>query len=161
MKGTIMGLSPSRGLPGWGTFLVLLALVALTGCGGSTSTVKGKVSYNGKLLKGGNVTFISTTSGKPSVSAPIMEDGTYLATGVPTGKVKICVETLSLNPAGKRTFPNYKPPGGQKAPGGLASSPEDMSKRYVEIPSAYSDADKTTLTCEVKGGTTEHNIELK
>jgi hypothetical protein len=159
MKGSIMGLSPSRVVSGWGTFLVLLALVALTGCGSSTATVKGKVSYNGKLLKGGNITFISTTSGKPSVSTTISEDGTYVAT-VPTGKVKICVDTQSLK-APMRSFPKYTPPSGQKAPRGLDSPAEDMSKRYVEIPLDYADADKTTLTCEVKGPTMEHNIEMK
>ncbi len=59
----------------WGALLVLLVPLGMSGCGG-TGSVSGKVSYKGQLLKGGNVTFISS-EGKPTVSASIQEDGSY------------------------------------------------------------------------------------
>src|SRR5262249_31093571 len=153
-------LYPSWRLGRWGTFLVLLPLLGLIGCGTRTATVSGKVDYNGKLLKGGDVTFVSTT-GKPSRSTRIKEDGTYTISDVPVGKVKICVDTQSLNPGGKIRAPKYKPPPGQTAPGGLGSdNTEDMAKRFMPIPQQYSNPDKTDLTFEVKSGSNEHDIHL-
>src|SRR5436309_829807 len=69
-----MGFSPLRALVGGGTLLVLLAVAA--GCGSGVGSVSGKVFYQGKLVKGGNVTFVST-EGKPSKSTSINEDGSY------------------------------------------------------------------------------------
>src|SRR5688572_10066181 len=104
--------------PKWlGTFLVLLSSLLANGCGRSSAKVSGQVFYNGELLKGGNVTFVST-EGKPSVSTHINEDGTYTLERAPTGKVKICVETESLNPK-KTKAKQYSAPEGQKAPEGL------------------------------------------
>ena len=59
-----MSWPPLRELGRWGTFLVLLVLVGVSGCG-STGSVSGKVSYKGTPLKGGTVTFLSSES-KPS-----------------------------------------------------------------------------------------------
>jgi len=139
------------------TFLVLLVALGLSGCGAS-GTVSGKVSYNGKNLKGGTVTFISS-QGKASASTNINEDGTYTIDNVPAGDVKVCVDTSMLNPAGKSTH-HYSAPPGQKPPEGLEDS-TDTSKRYVEIPKDYAFQEKTTLTLTVKGGKQTHDIELK
>jgi hypothetical protein len=159
MKGTIMRLWSARGFRTWGTIPVLLVLIGLSGCGSSTATVSGKVSYKGNPLKGGNITFASA-EGKPSVSTSIDENGTYTCKA-PTGKVKVSVETASLKPAmagGKA--PKYSPPAGQTSPY-QSGDTSDLSKRYTEIPETYSDPEKSGLSYEIKGGSQTIDIELK
>jgi hypothetical protein len=84
------------------------ASLGLAGCGSSSGIVTGKVTYNNRPLKGGNVTFVGANG---SASARINEDGTYTIDKVPTGEAKIAVETSSLRP---RRVPNYKVKGGQQ-----------------------------------------------
>jgi len=151
-----MGLPPSRGR--WGICLALLALVGLSGCGGSTTTVKGKVYLDDKPLKGGNVTFTSV-AGKGGDSSAIEEDGSYTIRRVPTGKVKIAVDTSSLNPAGRTEARKYEPPPGQKSPYGQSQG-SDTAARYMPIPENYKDPEKSGLEFEVKGGSQTHDIKL-
>jgi hypothetical protein len=159
-KDLLMGLSPSRGLQRLALFLILVGSLGLSGCGKGTATVSGKVSYTGKLLKGGNVTFVSTDGG-PTRTSSIKEDGTYTLTDVPVGTVKVCVETQSLNPVGKPKTMKYSPPPGMQAPEGFGGGGSaDSSKRYMFIPERFSDPEKTDVTYEVKPGTQEYNIDL-
>jgi hypothetical protein len=142
-------------------FLALPAALVLSGCGG-TGGVSGKVSYKGVPLKGGNVSFLSS-DGKGTVSTSINEDGSYSLPRVPTGAVTICVETQSLNPAGKIRAPRYSPPPGQKAPEGLmaVSNSAPPAKRYMWIPPQYADPTKSGLTYTVVGGSQIKDIELQ
>jgi hypothetical protein len=133
----------------------------LAGCSGGKGTVSGKVSYNGTMLKGGNIVFLSTV-GKPSISCTINEDGSYTAEGVTAGPVKILVETASLkSPPPNAAAKKYEPPPGQKLPEGYQTGMTDNSKRYVEIPEKYNDPDKTDQLYTVTSGKQEKNIELK
>jgi hypothetical protein len=142
---------------------MLLGFVALgaTGCSDPRSaTVSGKVSYKGTMLKGGNVTFLST-EGKGTASTQIGEDGNYTLEKAPVGAVKICVETQSLNPKGRVRTPKYAPPPGMEAPGGYTPpDPTKDAKRYVPIPDKYAEADTTTLTYTVIKGPQTKDIEL-
>ena len=167
-------LSPHRRFVLVGLRLAFLLLVAgLGGCSQSPGTISGKVTYQGKELKGGNVSFVSAENG-PSFSAAIGEDGTYKAQNVRAGKYKLCVETASLKPpqgainsgAGKKG-PNIELSPGTKLPEGYTpSSPGEARavenlKRYVPIPDSYSKPETTDLTCTVTGGDQTQNIELK
>ena len=150
-----MGLSQSRGLGRWGALLALLVPLGASGC--SPGTVTGTVSYNGKMLRGGNVTFIST-AGKRSATASIQEDGTYRLDKVPPGEVTVCVETASLKPAEGATARHYKAPPGMQAPGGLDEDP--ASKHYTPIPEKYSKPEESGITYTVKGGSQTFDIKL-
>lgn len=74
-----------------GTCLVLMLCV---GCGG-TGELSGNVSYKGKPLKGGAVTFVEKETGRsyPSMIGP---DGGYKIPQIPTGDYKVCVDTSFL-----------------------------------------------------------------
>ena len=73
---------------GAGRMLFLLLLAAVCGCG-STATVAGKVSYQGRPVVHGYVTFLSAD--KTARSAAIAPDGSYTIERVPPGVVKIGV----------------------------------------------------------------------
>lgn len=150
-----MGLFAARAPARWGTLLALLVPLATSGCGGS-GNVTGTVSYNGKLLRGGNVTFVSA-AGNRSVSASIQDDGTYTLTHVPAGPVTVCVETESQKQAAGAVR-HYKAPPGQQAPIGLEDTPE--SKHYTPIPEKFSKPEESGQSYTVKSGSQTYDIKL-
>jgi hypothetical protein len=160
-KGTTMRLSG-----GWGWKAVLLAgavvpVLGTAGCGGvSKATVTGKVSYNGKVLKGGYVTFIHANR---TVSGQINQDGTYTIEDIPTGAVKICVATSHLSTKNRTGPASYAPPKGAEAAGGDYTPPDRgaAARRYTEIPAKYEKEGTSDLTYTVEGGQTTYDIKLK
>src|SRR5262249_54572371 len=146
-KGTTMRSTFGRYLNRFLVMLLLAAAVGAAGCSsGGTGTITGKVYYLDVPLKGGNVTFVST-DGKRTISTSIKEDGTYTLERVPAGNVKICVETESMNPAGK-TRVTYSPPKDQSGVGynpGQQGGPDlqEMTRRYRQIPEKYKDPNST------------------
>jgi hypothetical protein len=149
----------------------LVAAIGVAGCGKGVGTVSGKVSYQGKALKGGSVTFVSAEGG-PSPGAQIKEDGTYTVPDVPGGKYKICVTTsflkpeqkFGLGPTGPKIDPKAPPPAADLPP--TASSPRAAVeahnlKRYVAIPDKYSKPEETDLEYTVTAGDQTHDIDLK
>jgi len=158
-----MRLSPRRGLRGW-MFLVLLAALCLSGCGPSTGSVTGIVTYNGSPLMGGTVTFIHTEKNQ-SLIAEIGEDGTYTIDKIPVGPVKIVVETKSLKPPqGGRpgsSIPDYKPPKDAPTSGFTPPDRSEKAKRYVAIPDSYASAETSGLTYTVTAGSQTFEIPLK
>jgi len=140
----------------------LLASIGAAGCRApATGSVSGKVYYNGKVLKGGYVSFLPA-EGQAAPPATIQEDGSYSVPKVLAGPVKICVDTSSLNPANRPAGSRYKPPPGQKPPSGFGEGgdPAELIKRYTWIPPKYSQPDMTTLTYTVTAGAQEHDIKL-
>jgi hypothetical protein len=144
------------------------------GCNKPSGSVSGKVTYNGKALKGGNVTFVGG-AGQPSGSASIKEDGTYFIPKLAAGPYKVVVETESLRPprairpkmgGGPPKGKGGLPEGVEAPPGYSASSPADAvaaknAKLYTHIPEKYSAADTTDLSYEIKGGEQKYDIDLK
>jgi hypothetical protein len=53
--------------------------------------VSGKVTYKGKPLPAGTITFAGADA--KAVSAPLAEDGTYAATKIEPGTYKIAIDT--------------------------------------------------------------------
>lgn len=154
---------------------LVAALCVLAGCSRPVGSVSGKVTYNGKNLKGGGVTFMNTEGGQ-SFAAGIAEDGTYSIPNIAGGTYKITVDTSSLKPAqggayGGASMPKgakgMGPPPGADVPEGYSpSSPAAAAaatnaKRYVEIPAKYADPNQTDLTFTFNGGSVTHDIELK
>lgn len=138
------------------------------------ASVSGKVSYNGKALKGGSVSFVSS-EGLPSDSGAIGEDGSYKVPNITSGKYKVCVDTSYLMAASSKGPPMVASPAiKSKAPpkdavvpeGYKPSSPADMAaaanaKKFVKIPSKYMDATQTDLSIDIKGGSQTYDIDLK
>lgn len=115
--------------------LFALLLVAVAGCGTSgpeMGDVKGTVTYKGKPLTTGTITFVPETDGLPTAFAEIQPDGTYVAktrdfgNGVPIGKHRVMIIAVKDH--------------GPEAP--------------VEaiLPVKYSSDSQSGLTAEVKAG---------
>ena len=151
-----------------GVLALLLAAGMTTGCS-RTGKVTGKVTFDGKQVLVGQVTFIGP-DGKTTDSAAI-EDGVYTLTKVPVGFWKITVDTSNFRP------PEGMPPGRgsdideSKMPKEMkdrmkekkAAGPdrmEEMRKKYVETPMVYASVETTTLTTTVKSGTQDYNIDM-
>jgi hypothetical protein len=141
---------------------VLFLLVTLAGCG-SSGTVSGKVTYKAKALTGGTVLF--TSPGKVTKSSPIGEDGSYTIANIPTGPVKIAVETTSAQ-AGKPPPASMQPPPGVNLPPEAAKSgvygARSTKKASAEkIPDRYENPETSGKTYTVKPGAQTHNIDLE
>jgi hypothetical protein len=139
---------------------VLAVGLASAGCSRS-GTVSGKVSYKGETLGGGSVLFFSP--GQKSVSATIGPDGSYTIAGIPSGEVKIAVETKSAQPTNEEGMARRGQPPKDAVPPG-AESPLYKSAgnkgKYVEIPDYLADPEKSELTLKVTGGDQHHDIEI-
>jgi hypothetical protein len=133
--------------------LVALVCWAISGCGGrTTATVTGTVTLDGKPVPAGTVSFFA--SDQDPVSVPISSDGTYTATDVPTGPVKVAVLTPlapSERVAGatqmKRRFGRGKP------------MPSTIN--VVSVPTKYSDPARSGLGLDVNAGSQPYDIKLK
>lgn len=137
----------------------LAALLAVAaGCGTAEpkrTTVSGTVTYKGQPVTGGTITFVAG----PGVSGGglIRGDGTFFASGVPVGKVKVAVQTSGLKTsAATPTAPAGTGDSANKA----GSVPDWVTKtggpttgvptKYVELPVDYESADSSGIEVTVE-----------
>jgi hypothetical protein len=150
----------------------LLLVLFLMGAGcAAKGTVSGKVTYQGKPLPGGMVTFV-TEQGGHAVSSDIGSDGSYTIEKIPPGPVKIGVRSND-SPDAPKSFGANPPPGkgikmgppeGAQLPEGVGKGvfdPFGKSGPKVKIPPQYNDPATSTLTYTVTSGSQTHEIELK
>jgi hypothetical protein len=135
----------------------------LAGCSSSQGTITGKITYQGKPLPAGTVTFVPTQGGHAVTSE--IQDGEYKVTKVPVGLVKIAVTTPSQAPSPQFLETKMALPADllEKAqPGKSAESPAKApkAKKPVPIPTKFSDPDKSGLTYTVKRGPQVFDIDL-
>ena len=133
------------------TLLVLL-VVALAGCSRPKGIVAGKVSYNGEAVPSGTVSFYGKDD--EVSSAPIGPDGTYEATKVPLGEVKVTVTT--------------PPPPDENAAERLKKNPMVIDKgidikqqKVVSVPRKYNLPGTSGISLTVTQGSQPFDIALK
>ena len=124
----------------------LLAL-ATAGCGKSTGSVSGKVTYQGKALPGGYVNFLSQGEKQVTKSSSIQSDGSYAVSGLPVGPAKISVQGLKA-----RRLASLPGQGGKE---------NKVEQKEVYVPDKYGNTETSSLTYEVKPGSQPHDIDLK
>jgi hypothetical protein len=133
---------------------LLLLAAAAGGCGKSTATLSGTVTYRGRPVTSGEVVFLAEV-GTATAHAPIGPDGHYTVKGVPRGTVKVAVD----NPP-----PSWYATG-QRLPAALANDPEVREARaqaahYVPTPWPYRDPNHSGLTHSVESGSQTYDIDL-
>ncbi len=129
--------------------------VLLAGCGGEPpkATVTGKVTYKGKTLTMGTVTFMGdgTTA---LASAAISPEGKYTIKIVPGPvKITVLVPTVVQPPANIKMDPGKF--GSEVKKANAVKEPEP-----IRIPGHYADYKKTPLTFTVKAGPQEYEVKL-
>jgi hypothetical protein len=128
--------------------LNILLVSSISGCGDSSATVTGHVRYKGEAVAVGNVTFYG--SDNQLSTALINADGSYTATKVPLGPVKVAVTTPPKNPAALANRAQKRKQGQVKPP----------AAKRVFVPSKYSRPDKSGLELTVTSGTQTFDIDL-
>jgi hypothetical protein len=152
---------------GW---VVALGLVLIAGCG-RKATVEGKVSYQGKNLDSGEVTFFDA-GGKLLGRSVIEKDGSYKLT-CPPGEAKIAVATAqgggAMGGMGGRVGPpkdmggppkDTKPPAGVD-PRGLSGGYNPSGGPAVVVPPKYADPGTSGLSYTVTSGDQKHDISIE
>jgi hypothetical protein len=156
-----------------------LLLTALAGCGPSTGTVSGQVTYKGQPVPGAIVMFRPADPATNAVTAVLDADGRYSVV-LPVGEVTVSVDNRNLEPrpvltggvpAGIPLPPEVRAKlGSGKAAPAPAPDPavesDDLparrpSGRYVLIPEKYYMLETTDLKFTVKGGDQSQDLEMK
>lgn len=133
--------------------LLMVASLLLVGCSETSQKrgeVSGVVTYRGKPLPGGIVTFISDKGYQNS--AVIDEHGNYSIT-VEVGANKITVDNRLLKKTQQTTAPRLKPQDGTTQQTTLAGT-------YVPIRESYSSSQSSGLSYTVTPGTQTKDFNL-
>lgn len=123
-----------------------------TGCSQrrKTTTISGKVTYNGKPVTVGAIYFHG--DGDQLAMAPIHKDGSFTATDVPIGDVKV-----SLRVQDPGVYAQKLSKGGD-AP--QIGDPADGTAGVTSIPPKYADVESSGLTYSINAKTTSLEVNL-
>jgi hypothetical protein len=140
----------SRGRSFAGVFVLSLAFLAmgLAGCsrGPAVGDVSGKVTFGGKPVTEGTVTFINPTTGYVA-AAGLQEDGSY-AIATPEGGLVVGDYVVMVNPLIYVDRSNPRTP------------PSPVEKRAPNIPEKYRNQGRTPLRASVKIGPNTFNFDM-
>ena len=156
-----VGKSPRRLPPGrtrWRPALLVPLAFLLAGCGGGRGTVSGEVTFNGKPIPWGRITFLGQEENKTALSSPIIE-GKYTIKDFPAGPVRIGVESFKAKAIDVKKIPPMMLERARE--GGMAEPPPQVVGKFVEIPLKYANPDQSGLDYVVERGEQTHNVPLK
>lgn len=145
----------------------LLLGCLLSGCSysalGPQGQITGKVTYKGKPLPGGQVTFL--TSKGFTFNSVIDPEGNYKLS-VPVGEVRIALDNRMLLKSNEPPKPDLRHPPGITPPPHAKQDDNDKSSvptitgTYVPLPAKYNSPDTSGLAYTVKSGSQNFDIEL-
>jgi hypothetical protein len=78
--------------------IALVLLFAAGGCSKPTSTFGGKASFHGQPITAGVIFFLGPAPKYQMGMGTIRDDGTYVATDVPVGEVRVSLNAPKLPP---------------------------------------------------------------
>jgi hypothetical protein len=120
-------------------WLLPAVFLAVPACDPDTATVSGRVTYQGKPLTSGSVTFCAA-EGRVEHGL-LRTDGSYAIERVPVGPARVAVASHTSVPVGLR---------GSSAP----------AEKPVALPARYRDPDQSGIEFTVEKGRTDYDIEL-
>jgi hypothetical protein len=132
--------------------------VGLSGCGNSTSTLSGKVSYRGRAVTSGSIIVLHDSGA--ARSGVIQPDGTYSVAGLERGRVRIAV--ISPNPSHTRsvlTVEANRARIGHKRTHAVAYRPNMAG--WFALPRELGDPGTSGLECDVATANVEYDINAK
>ncbi|QEG36379.1 hypothetical protein [Bythopirellula goksoeyrii] len=131
----------------WPTFVAILLLSMVTGCGPKSARISGKVTLQDVPITTGTIAFISK-NGK--VTSGNIENGNFVVVGAqvdPNTSVTVTSHTPS---------PMMQPPQGP-----MKSVSDEPQLKYVPIPDRYGNSDSSDLKCEVVEGEQKIDFDLQ
>ena len=132
--------------------VALTILSVVVGCGAQTGDISGAVSFEGKKLPAGRITFICEGGDKPVLMSSIT-DGAYVIVNAPVGPAQVTVETFEITTtAVPNMIESPLPPDQQN----------DVAAKsdYVKIPAHYKAPTTSGLTYEIVAGNQTHDLNL-
>jgi len=150
-------------------FLVAAAALLSTGCGKSSSSVVGSVTYKGSPVTGGTMLFHGSDKVIP---ASLGVDGNYACPNVPPGDYTVTIDTTSLKNIGdpesmmKKMAKEMGTDGsGEKLPEALSKDFAKMKEmgsmpKYTPIPEKYANKKTSGLTMKVESGSNTKDWQL-
>ena len=158
-----------------GCWICLALIPVVVGCAPGRGKVSGQVTYGGKPVPGGLVTFRPADPKENSVTAELDAEGRFSCV-LPAGEVSVSIDNRELEPrpAGIPSVPAGLPIGGDvrakiakgpppKEPNPDAKSGEEVrvpKGRYLPIPEKYYMLETSGLKFTIKDGDQPLNIEL-
>jgi hypothetical protein len=142
--------------------LSICILLLGTGCpvpkSAAMAEVSGTVTFQGRPLPGGRVTFVSKSGQSFTGGGNIDENGNYTLQA-PVGDVKVSVDNKMLPgaPSGHKGRPSNIAKPGLKRPG--SEEAQTMKGYYVAIPNKYTSPDTSGLEYKIQKGS--NTIEIK
>ncbi len=139
-------------------------LLFCIGCGPRTGVVSGEVTFKGKPIPGGLLTFRPVDESQNSASYELGRDGKFKIE-LPVGEMLICIDNREFEPR-PATAPAI-PPGMNLPPEVLksmqASSKEStkVSDRWVKLPEKYYQIETSDLKITVRGGQQSEVLEFR
>jgi hypothetical protein len=115
-------------------------ILATGGCGpnrvqrADRAAVTGTVTYMGKPVSGGIVTFTSASNGA-TADCMLKSNGKFAVGDVPQGEVKVTIDPESIKP--------------------------ELGSRYVQLPAKYLSAQTSGLSFDVKPGDNTADFDLQ
>jgi hypothetical protein len=126
-----------------------LLLAPLCGCGPTTASVRGRVTYQDKPVALGTLTFVRE-DGWTSKPIALDDDGRFAAKSVPVGKVTAVLSTPpplffapEVTEASKRTDPMAR---------------DEYAKKHISIPAHYANPKTSGLIYDLQPG--ENVLEI-
>lgn len=126
--------------------LLLTGFLLLTGCSPGPGRITGHVTFKGAALPSGSVTFHAADGN--AYGSALAPDGTFAVEGVPPGPARVTVTSHPHVPKGLLGKDRNKAAGVEAA-------------KFVPIPERYGQADRSGLTCPVKGGAQTCDLPLE
>jgi hypothetical protein len=136
----------------------------MVGCGPRVGTISGEVTFQGKPVPGGLLTFRHEDDSVNSVSYELQPDGKYHI-DIEVGKVMVCIDNREFEPRAA-TMPAMPP--GMNLPADVVKSMQASTKeaskvsdRWVKLPEKYYQIETSDVQIDVRGGKQTANIEFK
>jgi hypothetical protein len=136
---------------------VVLAVLALSGCGRPTASVSGKVTYRGQPVPGGRIFFVTEQGERHG--ADLGEDGSYSLNNVPAGTLRVGVDNTALYWLEQTRTSKRASRLRQAVQHVLAKAPPP-SGRYVPLPAHYRDPAASGLRANVRHGSQQLDFNL-